>query len=51
MKDLLSRCYYDGMTVTEAVDFISRCYGEAPTAKQVEKTQAIIKSCNGQDWK
>jgi ABC-type multidrug transport system ATPase subunit len=44
-------CFFDGMTVEEAVAFISRCYGETPTERQIKNAQKAIKDCTGKEWK
>jgi len=51
MKNLLINCFYDGMTLGEAIIFIKRCYQEAPTEKQIASAQKIIKESAGIDWK
>lgn len=50
MKNLLMNCYYDGMTIKEAIDFIGRCYWEVPTEKQIENAKRIIKDCTNKEW-
>ncbi len=51
MKNLLIKCYYDGMTLKEATDFIIRCYGESPNKKQIESAISTIKNCKNIEWK
>lgn len=50
MKRLLINCFYEGMTVAAAVDFITRCYEETPTEKQIAAAKKTIKECNNVDW-
>ncbi len=50
MKQLLISCFYDGMSVSEAVAFISRCYQETPTPRQIQNAKKTIKACTGIDW-
>ena len=50
MQDLLKRCFYDKMTVTEAVKFIEKSYSKKVTEKQVETAKANIKKVSNIDW-
>jgi hypothetical protein len=50
MQDLLKRCYYDGMTVMEAVQFIERAYNKKITEKSIKIAKANIKSLTNIDW-
>ena len=49
MRDLLIDCYYDGMTLNAALDFISRNYGSVSN-KTIVSAVASIKDCTGIDW-
>ena len=51
MATTLKDCYFDGMTIEQAVDFISRTCGETPTAKQIEKVKKSLASCGLKEWK
>ena len=51
MKRLLINCYYDGMTLGEAISFIKRCYQTSPSAKHIADAKQSIKDCTGVDWK
>lgn len=50
MKKLLLNCYHDGMTVSEAISFISRCYQEKPTEKQLKDVKLLIKEFSKKEW-
>ena len=50
MQDLLNRCYYDGMTVMEAVQFIERAYNKKITEKSIKIAKANIKASSNIDW-
>ena len=50
MVNLLTNCFYDGMTLGEAVSFIKRCYSETPTERHIKAAQKSIKECTGKDW-
>ena len=51
MKNLLMNCYYDKMNLQEAINFISRTTGEAPTEKSIKTAQSKIKKLNNKEWK
>lgn len=51
MKNLLMNCYFDGMTISEAIIFIERCYHEAPTQKQINNAMKTIKEQLNKTWK
>lgn len=44
------KCYYDGMTLAQAVNFIERYYNSTPSEKQIEKVKSEIKSCLNKEW-
>lgn len=50
MKNLLMNCYYDGLSIEEAKEFIEKCYHEVPTQKQIENAKKIIKNCENKEW-
>ena len=50
MKNLLINCYFDGMTVKEATDFISRCYQEVPTQRQINAAMKTIREQTNKSW-
>jgi|GEM_PF-2217953 hypothetical protein len=51
MKNLLINTYFDGMTLDQAIAFITRCYGKAPTEKQIQEAKQSIKNSTNVDWK
>ena len=51
MKNLLINCYYDGMTVKEAITFITNSYHEEPTEKAIQEARALIRSTTNKNWK
>jgi len=50
MKELLIRCYFDGMTLTEAIDFLTSACREAPTPRQIAAAKKRIMSFANVDW-
>lgn len=48
--ELLINCYYDKMTVVQAVEFVKR-FGVTPSQKKIDQAKEIIKKCTYQDWK
>lgn len=50
MKNLLMNLYYDNYTVSQAIDFITRCYDKSPTEKMINKVKSEIKSNNLKEW-
>jgi len=50
MQELLKRCFYDKMTVTEAVKFIEKSYGKKVTEKSIKTAKENIKACSNIDW-
>lgn len=44
-------CYYDGMTVEQAKDYIKRNYQEEVTEKALNKVKAKILSNLNKNWK
>ena len=50
MKDLLMNCYYEGMTIEQSIEFITRCYDKAPTEKQLENAKKSIKQFANKEW-
>jgi|APGre2960657404_1045060.scaffolds.fasta_scaffold189011_1 transposase-like protein len=51
MTNLLINCYYDGMTVSEAKDFIKRNYKEEASEKAINKAKQKILSTTNKEWK
>lgn len=51
MKNLLINCFYDGMTLGQAIAYIERCYTETPTDRQIKLAQNSIKACTGKEWR
>ena len=51
MYNILINCFYSGLTIAQARDFIMRCYGENPSEKQINKAQKSIKASTGREWK
>lgn len=50
MQDLLKRCFYDGMTVMEAVKFIEKSYEKKVTEKSIKIAKENIKKVSNVDW-
>lgn len=50
MTNLLINCYFDGLTIAEAREFIERCTGEAVTETQINRAVASILESAGDDW-
>ena len=50
MYSILINCFFSGLTMAQARDFIMRCYGENPSEKQITKAQKSIKASTGKDW-
>ena len=50
MKRLLIDCFYNEMTLQEAIEFITSAYREAPSARSIEAAKKSIKACNNIDW-
>lgn len=51
MYRILLNCYYDGLTIEQAKEFIRDCYKEEVTEKQIEKAKLIIMNCEKKEWK
>lgn len=51
MRNLLMNCYYDGLTIEQTIAFVSRCYWETPTARQIENVKREIKETLNIEWK
>jgi uncharacterized protein YpuA (DUF1002 family) len=51
MKDLLISCYYDRMSLKEAISFVENSYGECPTERQINSAVKSIKDCTNIDWR
>lgn len=51
MTNLLINCWYDGMTIEQAKDFIRRNYQEEVTEKQLNKVKEIIKNQAKKVWR
>lgn len=50
MKELLLNCFYDKMTLGEAVAFVTRMTGKGPTNRSIKAAQNSIKLCTGIEW-
>lgn len=51
MKDVLLNCFYDGMSVQDAVKFIESSYCKTPSDRIIEKAKTEIKQFSNSDWK
>ena len=51
MNRLLMACYFDGLTVAEAKEWIERVYQEKVTDKAIEKAKNIVKNQMNKEWK
>ena len=49
MKKILISLFYDGKTITEAVEYCARCYQETPTQKDIESAKKAVK-LSGKVW-
>lgn len=47
--NLLTSEFYNWSTIEQAIEFITRCYDEIPSTKQIEKAKQIIKQCTWKD--
>ena len=51
MKNILINCYYDGMTVSQAKEFIKSVYKyEQVTEKQINNAKKTILNCTNKEW-
>ena len=48
--ELLIDCYYEKMTVDQAVEFIKRCYQETPTEDQIKRAKRFVKNIVDEEW-
>jgi hypothetical protein len=51
MTNLLMNCYYDGMTVKQAKEFIKNAYQEEVTEKALNKVKQKILNNTNKEWK
>ena len=51
MKDFLSSCFYDGMSLSEAVKLTNSCFGKQLTEKQIQSVKEEIEKCTNEEWK
>lgn len=51
MKNALKSCYFDGMTLQQAIEFLTRCYGEVPSEKLIANVKKSIESSTKKEWK
>jgi len=51
MTNLLMNCYYDGMTVSQAKEFIKRNYKEEVTENTLNKVKQKILNNTNKEWK
>ena len=53
MKELLIRCYYDSMTLEEAINFVKNSYngGRDIPKRTIENTLKEIRKTTNRDWK
>jgi transposase-like protein len=51
MTNLLMNCYYDGMTVKQAKEFIKSAYQEEVTEKALNKVKQKILNNTNKEWK
>jgi len=49
--ELLIDCYYDGMTIAKAKEFIERCYEETVTEDQIKRAKRYVKNIMDEEWK
>lgn len=49
MRDYLIRCYYDGMTLAQACNFISASFGKEVKNRTIESVMKEIKQ-TGKTW-
>ena len=51
MNRLLMACYFDGLTVAEAKEWIERVYQEKVTDKAIEKARNTVRTQMNKEWK
>jgi hypothetical protein len=49
-KEIMINCYFDKLTIKEAVEFAERCYSAKVTDRQIENVKKAIKSFEKIDW-
>ena len=50
MKDLLLRCFYDGMKKEDAIAFIEKSYNKKVSERSVKSAVELLKKQNGVNW-
>ena len=50
MKDILNFCYYEGMTLKDAIRFVESSYNKKVTNATIKKVIEEIKKCTGKVW-
>jgi transposase len=50
MSDQLNRCYYEGMSVSEAVKMLESSYGTKISDRVIKNAKAKILKQNNQIW-
>ena len=50
MKDILNFCYYEGMTLKNAISFIESSYNKKVNNSTIKKVCEEIKKCTGKVW-
>ena len=51
MNRLLMACYFDGLTIAEAKEWIERVYQEKVTDKAIENAQHTVRTQMNKEWK
>ena len=50
MKENLIRCYYDDMSVEEAIKFIESVYDKKVSTRTIKIVKNMILKCIGKSW-
>lgn len=51
MNRVLMDCYFDGLTVAEAKEWIERVYQEKVTDKAIERAKNTVRTQMNKEWK
>ena len=51
MKNMLINCYYEGMSVSEAVNFLEASYHKTVLQKSIDLAVKEIKNFTNKEWK
>lgn len=51
MTEVLISCFFEGMSIEEALGYVERCYGERPTMRQLSLAAQQIQDSQNVEWK